>query len=85
MKKIIDTIKGSREELISKYSKMKKEIEVLSQGIKQATKLEKYDIADKLWTKRSDLNSESKDIHMAINDLTNALNHLGESTEIFWE
>lgn len=30
MKKIIETIKSNREELISKYSKMKKEIEVLS-------------------------------------------------------
>lgn len=85
MKKIIETIKSNREELISKYSQMKKEIEVLSEGIKQATKLEKYDAADKLWTKRSDLQSEAKDIHMAINDLTNTLNHLGESTEIFWE
>lgn len=85
MKKIIDTIKCNREELISKYSKMKKEIEVLSVGIKQATKLEKDDVAEKLWIKRSDLNSKATDIHMAINNLTNALNHLGESTEIFWE
>lgn len=84
MKKIIDTIKSNREELISKYSKMKKEIEVLSEGIKQATKLKKYDVADKLWIKRSDLNTKVKDIYMAINDLTNALNHLGESTETFW-
>lgn len=64
---------------------MKKEIEVLSEGIKQATKLKKYDVADKLWIKRSDLNTEVKDIYMAINDLTKALNHLGESTEIFWD
>lgn len=85
MKKIIETIKCNREELISKYSKMKKEIEVLSEEIKQATKLKKYDVADKLWIKRSDLNTEVKDIYMAINDLTNALNHLGESTDIFWE
>ena len=85
MKKIIETIKCNREILISKYSKMKKEIEVLSEGIKQATKLKKYDVADKLWIKRSDLNTEVKDINMAINDLTNALNHLGESTEIFWD
>lgn len=85
MKKIIETIKCNREILISKYSKMKKEIEVLSEGIKQATKLKKYDVADKLWIKRSDLNTEVKDIYMAINALTNALNHLGESTEIFWD
>lgn len=85
MKKIIETIKCNREILISKYSKMKKEIEVLSEGIKQATELKKYDVADKLWIKRFDLNTEVKDINMAINDLTNALNHLGESTEIFWD
>lgn len=85
MKQIIDTIKGNREELISKYSKMKKEIEVLSEGIKQATKLGKEDVIEKLWIKREGLNSETTKINMAINDLTNALNHLGESTEIFWE
>lgn len=84
MKKIIETIKSNREELISKYSKLNKEIEVLSEGIKQATKLEKEDAVKKLWFKRADLDSEKINILMAIGDLTNALNHLGESTEIFW-
>lgn len=85
MKKIIETIKSNREELISKYSKLNKEIEVLSEGIKQAIKLGKEDVIEKLWIKREGLNSETTKINMAINDLTNALNHLGESTEIFWE
>lgn len=84
MKKIIETIKSNREELISKYSKLNKEIEVLSEGIKQATKLEKEDAVKKLWFKRADLDSEKINILMAIGDLTNALNHLGESIEIFW-
>lgn len=84
MKKIIETIKSNRDELISKYSKLNKEIEVLSEGIKQATKLEKEDAVKKLWFKRADIDSEKINILMAIGDLTNALNHLGESTEIFW-
>lgn len=41
METIIETIRSNREELICKYSKLKKEIEVLSVGIKQARKLEK--------------------------------------------
>ena len=44
----------------------------------------KEDIEEKLWNKRSELNTETTDIKMAINDLTNALNHLGERTEIYW-
>lgn len=84
MKKIIESIKSNREELICKYSKIKKEIEILSEGIKQAIKLGNDDAEDNLWIKRSDLNSEITEIKMAIKDLTNALNHLGESTEIFW-
>lgn len=84
MKKIIATIKENREELISKYFTMKKEIKVLDDGIKQAMKLDAEETYNKLWVKRSNLNSESVDICMAINDLTNALNHLGEKTETFW-
>lgn len=38
METIIETIKCNREELISKHSKMKKEIKVLSEGINQAEK-----------------------------------------------
>lgn len=44
----------------------------------------KEDIAGKLWNKRLELDTEVTNINMAINDLTNALNHLGESTEIYW-
>lgn len=84
MKKIIETIKSNREELISKYFKMKKELEVLGIGINQAMKLGKEDICEKLRVKRYDLSSDMTNIGMAINDLTNALNHLGESTETFW-
>lgn len=84
MKKIIESIKSNREELISKYSKMKKEIEVLSEGIHQARKMKKEDAVDKLWFKRSELDIDATNIKMTINDLTNALNRLGESTDIFW-
>lgn len=84
MKQIIATIKSNREELISKYFVMKKEIENLNDGIKQAVKLDAVEIHVKLWTKRADLSAKMGDLNMAINDLTNALNHLGENTEIFW-
>lgn len=84
MKKIIATIKENREELISKYFVMKKEIEVLNDGIRQARKLNAEETYNKLWTKRADLNTKMVDLNMAINDLTNALNHLGENTETFW-
>ncbi len=84
MEKIIETIRSNREELIYKYSKLKKEIEVLSVGIKQARKLEKEDVTEKLWIKRAELEMEATNINTAINDLRNALNHLGERTEIYW-
>lgn len=84
MKQFIATIKSNREELISKYFAMKKEIEVLNDGIRQARKLNSEEIYNKLWAKRADLNSNVVDLNMAINDLTNALNHLGENTETFW-
>ena len=84
MKTIIETIRSNREELIGKYSKLKKEIEVLSVGIKQARKLEKEDVTEKLWVKRAELEMEATNINTAINDLGNALNHLGERTEIYW-
>lgn len=54
MKKIIETIKSNREELISKYSKMKKEIKVLSEGINQARKMKK-----KMLSRNCDLNEQS--------------------------
>lgn len=53
MEKIIETIRSNREELICKYSKLKKEIEALSVVIKQAIKLEKEDVTEKLWVKRA--------------------------------
>lgn len=84
MEQLIKTIKSNREELIWEYSKIKREVEVLSEGIKQATKLGKNDVCNNLWMKRSELNEKETNVGMAINDLTNALNHLGESTEIFW-
>lgn len=84
MKQIIETIKQNREELISKYFAMKKEIEVLNDGIHQAIKLNAEETYNKLWAKRADLNTKMVDLNMAINDLTNALNHLGENTETFW-
>ena len=84
MKQIIETIKSSREELISRYFAIKKEIEVLKDGMKQARKLANEDTYDNLWNKRYDLSSEMTDVRIAINDLTNALNHLGESIETFW-
>lgn len=84
MKQLIKTIKSNREELILEYSKIKREVKVLSEGIKQATKLGKNDVCNNLWMKRSELNEKETNVGMAINDLTNALNHLGESTEIFW-
>lgn len=84
METIIETIISNREELICKYSKLKKDIEALSVGIKQAIKLEKEDVTEKLWVKREELEMEATNINMAINELGNALNHLGERTEIYW-
>ncbi len=84
MKQLIETIKANREELIYKYFKMKKEIEVLADGMKQAKLLCSEKTYDNLWCNRTDLQSNLVNVRMAVNDLTNALNHLGESTETFW-
>ena len=84
MKQIIETIKQNREELISKHSAMKKEIEALNESLRQARKLNTEELYDKLWVKKADLITKKVDLNMAINDLGNALNHLGENTETFW-
>lgn len=83
MEQLIKTIKNNREELILEYSKIKREVKVLSEGIKQATKLGKNDVCNNLWMKRSKLNEKEMNVGMAINDLTNALNHLGEKIDVF--
>lgn len=73
MEQLIKTIKSNREELILEYSKIKREV----------TKLGKNDVCNNLWMKRSELNEKEMNVGMAINDLTNALNHLGEKIDVF--
>lgn len=84
MKEIVETLKRNRKDLICKYAKLDNELNVIKEGIKQARRMHATEVEDKLFAKRSDLTSEQKNILLAVNDLTNALNHLGESTEVFW-
>lgn len=85
MRNIIESIKNNREELISKYSKMKGEKVTLSEEIDKAIKLGNTDTMGKLRVKCYEIESEMFNIGSAIDCLTNALNHLGEKAEIFWE
>lgn len=84
MEQIIEAIKSNREELISKYNKMVREIEFLKDGMEQMRLSRNEKMYDSLWVKSADLHSNIVEARMAINELGNALNHLGESTETFW-
>lgn len=84
MKTIIENIKSNRDELVSKYFDMKKEIKKLSKGIQQAKEMGIDMLCYKLSDKRYELTIEMSSLQVAINNLGNALNHLGKSTETFW-
>lgn len=84
MKQIIENLKSNREELISKYYAMKKEIEKLTKDIQQARENGEDILSYKLSDKRSNLAIEMSSVQVAINSLGSALNHLGESVDTFW-
>lgn len=84
MKQIIENIKSNREELISKYYAMKKEIENLSKDIQQARETGEDILSYKLGDKRTEINIEMSSVQVAINSLGSALNRLGESVDTFW-
>lgn len=84
MRNIIELIKNNREELISKYSKMKGERVTLSEELDKAIELGNTDTMNKIWGKCHEIELEMFNTGSAIDCLTNALNHLGEKAEIFW-
>lgn len=83
MKEIIESIKVNREQLINEYKSKVEEIKTTEKemGETLGRSASRYDT---LRWKSSELKIEAKEIWTAINDLGNALNHLGESTETFW-
>lgn len=84
MEKIIETIKANKKELVSQYISTTKEIESLVEGLHKAMKEDDEKTYIALEMKRSYLNSKRADLKMAINDLVNAIYHLGGEMETFW-
>lgn len=84
MKQIIENIKNNREDLISKYWEMKHESCTITEKQRKAFKNNDYSELEQHESKFYDLQCKIKNVILAINDLTGALNSLGERTEIFW-
>lgn len=82
MENIIKTIEDNRQELINKYFALKAEKQQKTQAIMTAglPQEESY----RLWNERADLASKINDVFHAINELGNALYHLGHRVETFW-
>lgn len=79
---IIKSIEDNRQELISKYFTLKEKKQKTTQAIMAGyeTKEESY----RLWNEREELAYETSELFTAINDLGNALGHLGHSVDTFW-
>lgn len=79
---IIKSINDNRQELISKFFTLKAKKQQITQTIMTGceTKEESY----RLWNEREDLACEISNLFTAINDLGNALGHLGYSVKTFW-
>lgn len=79
---IIKSINDNRQELINKYFALRARAQQVTHAIMVGcdTKEESY----RLWNEREELNIEVGNLFTAINDLGNALGHLGYSVKTFW-
>ena len=84
MKQLIETIKNSREQLISRYYEVKNNIEVNQTGRQEARKNNDRLTYEKLEEEYFLLSAELRSTRMAVNKLGNALCHLGVSVYTFW-
>lgn len=84
MKQLIETIKNSREQLISRYYEVKNNIEVNQTGRLEARKNNDPRAYEKLEDEYFLLSAEFGSTRMAVNELGNALCHLGVSVDTFW-
>ena len=78
---IIKSIEDNRQELISKYfaiSEAPHRLYLMAMGCENRNE------ADSLWCERAELTYKKSELFTAINDLGNALGHLGHSVETFW-
>lgn len=84
MKQLIETIKNSREQLISRYYEVKHKAEANHIGRLAARKNHDRLTYEKLEEEYLLLTSDIVDTRMAVNELGNALCHLGVSVDTFW-
>lgn len=89
MKKILEQIQNTRQELINSYFETEKEYDELEKLIEskysewEAGEGKDEEIAN-AFTKKQELGTKCSDLCSAVNDLENALYHLGIETETFW-
>lgn len=90
MKKILEQIQNARQELINAYFETKKKYDEADKfikenlyNLKQGANYDDAKMAEACTTKEN-AGTKLSEIHVAINELGNALCHLGIETEIFW-
>ena len=86
MKAIIKSINEQRNELIGEYTKMCRQYRLLENDLDEVIKRKDYDedLASAIYDKMTEMRSKAHDTLIAINDMRNALVHLGLDVDAFF-
>lgn len=83
MKALIKNIANIRQQLITEYERKSVKLDKLEQDEREALKAADYEKCGSLFAKRLEVDNLTE-LGFAINDLGNALCHLGENVETYW-
>jgi hypothetical protein len=83
MKDLMKNIAKIRQQLITEYERKSVELDKLEQEEREALKAADYKKCESIFVKRLEVDNLTE-LGMAINDLGNALGHLGENVETYW-
>ena len=83
MNELIKNISKSRQQLIAEYERKSEEVDKLRQEEHEAIKAADYEKCESLSAKLTETNNLTE-LRFAINELGNALCHLGENVETYW-
>lgn len=87
MKAIIESIMANRQALIKEHRQVAKFHSQVSNALEQVMlKMtdDNKELFEALWSQREEYQKKASELQTAINDLGNALNHLGYTTATFW-
>lgn len=86
MEAIVKSINEQRNELIEKYTKMCRQYKLLDNDLDEVIKRKDYDenLASAIYDEITKIRSKAHDTLIAINDMRNALVHLGLDVDAFF-